>query len=94
MIKRYCANCCGPVWCICVYDYNGCAGQCGEVCEGRMSMVEMCGGRASLQALGHACLSVTVTWVNNVFVRYICNVFCVPVCFHRSCRSATMCGGV
>jgi hypothetical protein len=39
------------------------------------------------------CLCSNLTCVVNVWVTCDYIVFCVPVCFHRSCGGAGMCGG-
>jgi hypothetical protein len=61
------------------------AGHCGEICGGRILRAEMCGERAwSREASVVAGLSLSETFVINVYVTCVYNIFCLPVCFHRS----------
>ena len=64
---------------VCVHDVNGCAGQCGEVCGGRMRMAEVCGHERGHQRPQYleVCLICKIC--------YFCMFFSVNMCFVCLC---------
>ena len=69
---------------VCVRDCNGCRTVWRDMWRA-YAYGGMCAERAwSREASVVAGLSLSETFVINVCVTCVYNVFCVPVCFHRS----------